>query len=73
MALFLNLLIHPLDAQSQRDLELLVSTTNLVRSMPVHTLTHGEIERVQETGSFVMGLVWLGSCAIMKAERVRDQ
>ncbi|KAJ5604582.1 hypothetical protein N7510_009736 [Penicillium lagena] len=69
MSLFLNIVIHPLDAQAQLDLELLISAANSMRSIPVHNLTQREIDRVQETSNFVMRLMWLGTCAVMKAAR----
>ncbi|KAJ5746001.1 hypothetical protein N7520_011183 [Penicillium odoratum] len=69
LSLFLNIVIHPLDSQSRLDLELLISAVNMIRNIPVRALTQGEITRVQETGSFVMRLVWLGTCAVTKAEK----
>ncbi|KAJ5553258.1 hypothetical protein N7494_002636 [Penicillium frequentans] len=68
-SLFLNIVIHPLDKQAQRDLELLISAANMIRNMPMVTLTQRETNLIQETASFVMRLVWLGSCAMTKAER----
>ncbi|KAJ6109459.1 hypothetical protein N7486_001694 [Penicillium sp. IBT 16267x] len=68
-SLFLNIVIHPLDKQAQRDLELLISAANMIRNMPMTTSTQREANRIQETASFVMRLVWLGSCAVTKAER----
>jgi hypothetical protein len=32
-------------------------------------LTQGEIARVHETSNFIMRLVWLGTCAVTKAEK----
>ncbi|KAJ5806473.1 uncharacterized protein N7503_004075, partial [Penicillium pulvis] len=68
-SLFLNIVIHPLDKQAQRDLELLMSAANMIRNMPMVTLTQRETNVIQETASCVMRLVWLGSCAVTKAER----
>lgn len=69
LSLFLNIVIHPLDSQSRLDLELLISAANIIRNIPVRALTQGEVARVQETGNFVMRLVWLGTCAVTKAEK----
>lgn len=69
MSLFLDIVIHPLGPQAQLDLELLISAANTMRSMPVRTLTKSEIDRVQEICNFMMRLVWLGTCAVMKAEK----
>ncbi|KAJ5917491.1 hypothetical protein N7466_011045 [Penicillium verhagenii] len=67
-SLFLNILIHPLDSQAQQDLELLISAANLIRNLPSTNLTVSESTRIQETGSFLRRFVWLGSCAVNKAE-----
>ncbi|KAJ5608895.1 hypothetical protein N7528_009462 [Penicillium herquei] len=67
-ALFLNIVIHPLDKQAHRDLELLISTANRIRNIPMEAPTQRETHRLQETTKFVMRLVWLGSCAVTKAE-----
>lgn len=69
MSLFLNIVIHPLDPQAQLDLELLMSAANTMRSIPARNLTQGEIARVHEESNFVMRLVWLGTCAMTKADR----
>lgn len=69
MSLFLDIVMHPLFAQAQLDLELLISAANLIRGIPSHKLTKNEIDRIQETSNFVMRLVWLGSSAVAKAKR----
>lgn len=69
MSLFLNIVIHPLDAQVQLDLELLISAANSIRSIPMHAMTQSETDLAQQLSNFVMRLVWLGSCAVMKAKR----
>ncbi|PYH91068.1 hypothetical protein BO71DRAFT_360203 [Aspergillus ellipticus CBS 707.79] len=69
MSLFLNIIIHPLDSESRLDLELLISSANIVQNIPAHALTQNEVTRVQEIGSFMMRLVWLGTCAMTKAEK----
>lgn len=69
MSLFTNILLHPLDTRVQLDIELLVSAVGIIRSMPLGTLTHDEVDHVQQTNDFIMELVRLGSCAISKAKR----
>jgi hypothetical protein len=71
MSLFLNIVIHPLDPQAQLDLELLMSAANTMRSIPARNLTQAEIARVHEESKFVMRLVWLGTCAMTKADRAK--
>lgn len=46
-----------------------MSAANSMRSIPVHTLTQSDIDLAQEASNFVMRLVWLGTCAVTKAER----
>jgi hypothetical protein len=72
LTLFLNIVIHPLDAQSRIDLELLISAANTIRNMPVRALTKSEVSHIRELSKFVMRLVWLGTCAVTKAEREND-
>ncbi|KAH6972881.1 hypothetical protein BKA56DRAFT_592967 [Ilyonectria sp. MPI-CAGE-AT-0026] len=69
MSMFTNILLHPLDTRVQLDIELLVSAVGIIRSMPLGTLTHDEVDHVQQTNDFIMELVRLGSCAISKAKR----
>ncbi|OOQ87966.1 hypothetical protein PEBR_15386 [Penicillium brasilianum] len=72
LTLFLNIVIHPLDAQSRIDLELLISAANTIRNMPVRVLTKIEVSHIRELSKFVMRLVWLGTCAVTKAEKEND-
>jgi len=37
--------------------------------MSVHGLTKNEVTRVEGESKFAMRLVWLGTCAITKADR----
>ncbi|KAI2787505.1 hypothetical protein POX_f07872 [Penicillium oxalicum] len=73
LTLFLNIIIHPLDARSRKDLELLISTSNMISDMPTTSLTKDELLHVRELSDFVMRLVWLGSCGVTKASREIDQ
>ncbi|KAF3386318.1 hypothetical protein F1880_000258, partial [Penicillium rolfsii] len=72
LTLFLNIVIHPLDTQSRIDLELLISAANTIRNMPVQALTKSEHFHIRELSKFIMRLVWLGTCAVTKAEREND-
>lgn len=70
ITLFLNMLIHPFNEQGQRDLELLIASSNLIRSMATSSkLTPDEVAYIKNTSSFMMELVFLGTCAIRKAGR----
>lgn len=46
-----------------------MSAANTIRNMPIGALPKSEISHVHELGKFVMRLVWLGTCAMTKAER----
>jgi hypothetical protein len=46
-----------------------MSAANTIRNMPVGALTKAEISHLQQLGKFVMRLVWLGTCAVTKAEK----
>lgn len=69
ITLVLNMLIHPLNEQGQHDLELLISASNLIRCMTTRPLTPNEVACIKDTNSFIMELVFLGTCAIRKAGR----
>lgn len=69
ITLFLDIIIHPLGPQARNDLEILITAANTVRSMSGHGLTENEVTRVEGESKFAMRLVWLGSCAITKADR----
>ncbi|KAK2040917.1 fungal-specific transcription factor domain-containing protein [Colletotrichum somersetense] len=67
ISLFLNIIIHPEEADGQLDLELLISAANTIRIMKPRTTVKGEGTRIQQHSEFIMWLVWLGSCAITKS------
>ncbi|KAF4784919.1 fungal specific transcription factor [Colletotrichum scovillei] len=68
IALFLNMIIHPEDADGQLDLELLISAANAIRVAIPRASTREESTRIQRTSDFIMWLMWLGSCAITKSQ-----
>ncbi|POR33856.1 Uncharacterized protein TPAR_05949, partial [Tolypocladium paradoxum] len=61
MALFVNILIHPLDARAQPDLELLVAAVGIIQSIPLRALSSYETEHIQRLNDFIMELGRLGS------------
>ncbi|KAK2027934.1 hypothetical protein LX32DRAFT_416725 [Colletotrichum zoysiae] len=67
ISLFLNIIIHPEEADGQLDLELLISAANTIRIMKPRAAVTGEGTRIQQHSEFIMWLVWLGSCAITKS------
>ena len=69
MALFVDVLIHPLEARAQPDLEALVAAVGVIQSLPLCRLTTCEMVYVPKLCDFVMELVRLGSCAIWKAKK----
>lgn len=71
MALFVNILVHPLHASSNEDLNALVAALSNIQNMPLRGLTEGETERLQELHNFIMELVRLGNCAVWKAKKDR--
>ncbi|KAJ5485112.1 hypothetical protein N7539_005100 [Penicillium diatomitis] len=73
LTLFLNIVIHPLDHRSRDDLEVLTSTGNMIRKMPMLELTKAEIIHLRELNKFVTRLFWLGSSAVVKADKESDQ
>ncbi|KAK2016078.1 fungal-specific transcription factor domain-containing protein [Colletotrichum eremochloae] len=67
ISLFLNIIIHPEEAEGQLDLELLISAANTIRMVKPRAAVTGEGKRIQQHSEFIMWLVWLGSCAITKS------
>ncbi|KAK1985695.1 fungal-specific transcription factor domain-containing protein [Colletotrichum cereale] len=73
ISLFLNIIIHPEEADGQLDLELLISAANTIRILKRRVAVTGEETRIQQYSEFIMWLVWLGSCAITKARDMEIQ
>ncbi|KAJ3534987.1 hypothetical protein NM208_g7319 [Fusarium decemcellulare] len=73
MTLFMNILLHPLDARVQTDLGILASSVSIFQGLPAQPLTNREIECIQEISNFVAELVRLGNAAIWKARQVESQ
>ncbi|KAH0425252.1 fungal specific transcription factor [Colletotrichum camelliae] len=68
ISLFLDMVIHPCSPNGSLDLEFLISAANTIKSLEGRARTPVEADRVQETGDFLMWLMWLGSCAIARAK-----
>ncbi|RBR23147.1 uncharacterized protein FIESC28_04142 [Fusarium coffeatum] len=66
LALFLNILIHPLDEVAQADLNILASSVTLFQHPQ---LTDFDLDSVQELSRFIAELVRLGNGAIGKTKR----
>ncbi|EWZ02704.1 hypothetical protein FOYG_01930 [Fusarium oxysporum NRRL 32931] len=69
MALFLNILIHPLDQRARSDLDILAGCTTIFQDMAMEELTNDDMDCIHELNRFVSELVRLGSSAIWKAKR----
>ncbi|KAI7764232.1 hypothetical protein LZL87_012641 [Fusarium oxysporum] len=69
MALFMNILIHPLDQRARNDLDILAGCTTLFQDMTVEELTNDDMDCIHELNRFVSELVRLGNSAIWKAKR----
>ncbi|PKS12559.1 hypothetical protein jhhlp_000767 [Lomentospora prolificans] len=69
MSLFVNILVHPLSAQAQKDLEILASAVSISQNISTASMTGDDMEYLQEMNNFVMELVQLANCAMWKARR----
>jgi hypothetical protein len=69
LALFLNILIHPLDKVAQADLDILASSVTLFQHPQTFNLADSDLDSVQELSRFIAELVRLGHGAIGKAKR----
>ncbi|PHH82756.1 hypothetical protein CDD82_4921 [Ophiocordyceps australis] len=67
MTVFFNILRNPLDDAASRDVELLSSSYDVIRSMPISRITRLEKDYLQEVDAFIAELYRLGKCAISKS------
>ena len=67
MILFFNILRYPLADQATSDVELLRSSTHLIKSMPIKNATSYDVKYLQRIEDFISELSRLGECAIEKA------
>ncbi|KAK0368188.1 fungal specific transcription factor [Colletotrichum limetticola] len=72
LTIFCNLLLQPLNPQSEEDIELLNSVPKLVESMRNRHLTPNEVAHVKIVDDFVAELTRLGKRAIAKARREQE-
>ena len=68
MVLFLNIIIHPLDARAQPDCELLDTAAKVISDMPLGARTISEPDYLIRLAEFITELSRLGSCAVWKAK-----
>ncbi|KAI1491413.1 fungal-specific transcription factor domain-containing protein [Biscogniauxia mediterranea] len=73
LAIFCNILLKPLCPASQNDLELLNSAPELIRSLRTRRLSPHEITHMKMIEDFMAELTRLGTCAIMKAHREKNE
>ncbi|TLD14521.1 hypothetical protein PspLS_11180 [Pyricularia sp. CBS 133598] len=70
LTIFCNVLLNPLDASAEEDLELLESVENLIKEMRRRRqLTPHEVVNMTMIDEFVAELMRLGNCAILNASR----
>jgi hypothetical protein len=67
LAIFCNILLHPLSPQAKDDLELLRTAPQSIKEIHIQKPTVNEILHMKSIEDFVAELVRLGSHAIMKA------
>ncbi|EEY20274.1 C6 zinc finger domain-containing protein [Verticillium alfalfae VaMs.102] len=69
MAIFVNVLIHPLSPGPQNDLKILIEAIETIQSIPLRRLSYDETIYLQELSDFIMELFRLGNSAIWKAKK----
>ncbi|KAI8292754.1 Fusaridione A cluster transcription factor fsdR [Colletotrichum sp. SAR11_240] len=69
LTIFCNLLLDPLNAKAEEDMELLQSVPKLIEGMRNRRLTAYEVAHVKMIDEFVLELTRLGTSAIAKAKR----
>ncbi len=67
MALFVDVLVHPLDS-AQADLDAMAQSVGVFQTVPVDALSRIEIRQIQMLNEFILELVQLAGCAIRKAD-----
>ncbi|KAF6823045.1 fungal specific transcription factor [Colletotrichum musicola] len=72
LTIFCNLLLDPLNAQAEEDIELMQSVPKLVEGIRSRNLTPNEMSHVKMVDAFVSELTRLGKCAISKAKREKQ-
>ncbi|CRK17374.1 hypothetical protein BN1723_002931 [Verticillium longisporum] len=72
MAIFVNVLIHPLSPGPQNDLKILIEAIETIQSVPLRRLSYDETIYLQELSDFIMELFRLGNSAIWKAKKAGE-
>jgi len=72
IALFLNILVDPLNDRAEDDVALLTSTADLFPNMPIYRATPHEVAHIQLVTDFVAELCRLSKKAIAKATSSRS-
>lgn len=67
MALFVDILVHPLGNSAQADLETMKQVVSIFQLMTASALSNAESRQMQTVNDFMLELVRLASCAISKA------
>ncbi|KAM0355750.1 hypothetical protein ACHAPU_000136 [Fusarium lateritium] len=70
--LFLSILLHPLDEQTEKDLGLLKAVAHVIDSLPLQRLKEHEIAQMRLITDFATELYRLGRSAVAKATWERD-
>lgn len=69
MALFVDILVHPLGDSAQADLDTMKQSVGVFQNIPANSLFNVESQQMQTLNGFIMELVRLASCAIWKARQ----
>jgi hypothetical protein len=68
----MNMLIHPVDKETQMDLGILISSVTIFQNLSSTKMTELDVDSVQELSRFISELVHLGRSAIQKAKQERQ-
>lgn len=69
VSLFVNILLHPLEEQADKDTESLNLAVRIVGEMCSGDKTQGGNQRTYQARDFIAELLRLAKCAISKAEK----
>ncbi|KAH6603540.1 fungal specific transcription factor domain-containing [Trichoderma cornu-damae] len=68
LSIFFNILRNPKHEYAAHDVELLASSTKVIRSMPIHRITTHELEYLHKMDAFIEELGRLSQAAIAKVQ-----
>ncbi|KAL7791849.1 hypothetical protein V8C37DRAFT_416595 [Trichoderma ceciliae] len=72
LSIFFNILRNPQHEYAAHDVELLASSTKVIRSMPIHRVTTRELEYLRKMDAFIEELGRLSRAGIAKAQNEKD-